>query len=649
MASATATVTAPDRKNVNRNVVFGAGRTSTRLPGWATGGLGALGVVFGDIGTSPLYAIRQCFFGANPIPVTPENILGILSLVFWAVVLIISIKYLVFVMQQDNNGEGGIIALVALLRPLARRSWPVRVLLVPLGLFGAALLYGDGTITPAISVLSAVEGLGRVHAAFNIFIVPITIVILATLFFFQRNGTQRIGRVFGPLMFIWFLAIAALGLRGIFLEPRILTAINPWHAVSFFQANGMTGYLLLGTIFLAVTGGEALYADMGHFGLGPIRLSWFGLVLPALLLNYFGQGALILSSPTEAAHPFFDLAPPALRLSLVGMATIATIIASQAVITGTFSLTAQAVRLGLLPGVKVVHTSAQTIGQIYIPLTNWLLMVATIGLVIGFGSSDALGAAYGLSVSADMTITTLLAGVVAWRTWRRPWLAGLGVMAIWAVDWAFLGANLFKFADGGWYPLLVGIFVFALMSTWRRGRRMVMAGLNAMRQSVPDFLASDEYRNAHRIPGTGVFLARYSIGVPAILRHHLDRNQVLHEQLVLLTLRTDNRPRVPPAERVAVEKLDEGFFRVVMSYGYMQTPHIPAALRACAPLGLVIDLDQATYYLGIETVIPREDSHGMSSWRERLFAFLSRNAQRAALYYGLPTEQVVELGIQIEI
>lgn len=624
-------------------------RLPTRLPIWATGGLGALGVVFGDIGTSPLYAIRQCFFGANPIPVNPENILGILSLVFWALVVIISIKYLVFVMQQDNNGEGGIIALVALLRPLARRSAPVRLLLIPLGLFGAALLYGDGTITPAISVLSAIEGLGGVHDSFNVWVVPITITILATLFLFQRSGSHRIGSVFGPLMLIWFLVLAALGLRGILLEPAVLAAVNPWHALNFFRMNGQTGYLVLGTIFLVVTGGEALYADMGHFGLGPIRLSWFGLVLPALLLNYFGQGALILTIPSEAAHPFFDLAPAGMRLALVVLATIATIIASQAVITGTFSLTSQAIRLGLLPGMKVVHTSATTRGQIYIPLANWFLMAATIGLVIGFGSSDRLGAAYGLSVSADMAITTLLAGVIAWRNWQRPWLATLGVAMIWIIDWAFLGANLYKFADGGWYPLTVGVLVFALMSTWRRGRRLVMTGLNAMRQSVPDFLASPDYREAHRIPGTGVFLARYSIGVPAILRHHLERNHVLNEQVVVLTLRTDTRPRVPVRERVAVERLANGLFRVIMSYGYMQKPHIPAALRACTAFGLSIDLDQATYYLGIETVIPRDDAHGMANWRERLFAFLARNAQRAALYYGLPTEQVIELGIQIEI
>ncbi|MEZ5565424.1 MAG: KUP/HAK/KT family potassium transporter [Gammaproteobacteria bacterium] len=538
---------------------------------------------------------------------------------------------------------------MALLRPLERQHRAARILLVPLGLFGAALLYGDGTITPAISVLSAIEGLGRVHGALEVWIVPLTILILASLFFFQRHGTQRIGSVFGPVMCVWFLVLAVLGVRGILLQPAVLAAVNPLHALTFFQANGMTGYLVLGTIFLVVTGGEALYADMGHFGLGPIRLSWFGVVLPALLLNYFGQGALILTKPAEAAHPFFDLAPAEMRLALVVLATLATIIASQAVITGTFSLTAQAVRLGMLPGMKVVHTSATERGQIYIPLANWLLMAATIGLVLGFGSSDRLGAAYGLSVSTDMAITTLLAAVVAWRHWQRPWLAIIGVLTIWIVDWAFLGANLFKFFDGGWYPLLVGVLVFTVMTTWRRGRRLVLGSLDKMRLGIPEFLASAERERAHTIPGTGVFLARYSEGVPAILRHHLARNRVLNEQVVLLTLRTDNRPRVPARERVAVQRLADGLFRVVMHYGYMQTPNIPVTLRGCERLGLVIDLKETTYYLGIETVIPRDDAHGMAYWRERLFALITRNAQRAAIYYGLPTEQVVELGIQIEI
>lgn len=609
--------------------------------------LAALGVVFGDIGTSPLYALRQCFFGGNAVAVTAENVLGVLSLIFWALVIVICLKYLLFVMRQDNDGEGGIIALVALLRPLAQRHRIVNLGLIPLGLFGAALLYGDGTITPAISVLSAIEGLSTANAGFDAWVIPLTIAILGALFFFQHKGTHRIGKVFGPVMLVWFIVLALLGLRGIALHPAVLEAIHPAHAFNFFAANGLTGFLVLGTVFLVVTGGEALYADLGHFGLGPIRLAWFTVVLPALLLNYFGQGALILDQPTEAAHPFFHLAPEALRYPLIALATLATIIASQAVITGTFSLTAQAIRLDMLPRMQVIHTSADERGQVYIPLVNWLLMLATIGLVLAFGSSDRLGAAYGLSVSADMAITTLLAAIVAWRHGQSAWFVAILAVGLWVVDWAFLGANLFKFADGGWYPVLVGVLIFAVMTTWRSGRRLVTSQLDGVRQTLDEFLADE--KKAYRIPGTAVFLTARTGEPPPILLHHLAHHHVLQEQLILLTVRTADGPRVPASDRIVIDALSEDCYRVSLIYGYLQTPNIPAALRLCERLGLLIDLEQTTYYLGRETLIPTDNAKGMWLWREHLFAFLARNALRAPAFFSIPAERVVEMGIQIEM
>ena len=615
-------------------------------------GIAALGVVFGDIGTSPLYAMRQCFTGVNSVSATSSNILGVLSLVFWALIIVISLKYLLFVMRQDNHGEGGIIALVALLGPLAKRHAGVRVWLIPLGLFGAALLYGDGTITPAISVLSAMEGLSADNPTWQPWIIPLTVAILSALFYVQHKGTQRLGSIFGPVMLLWFVTLAALGVRGIAIHPAVIEAVNPLHALNFFQVNGFAGFLVLGTVFLVVTGGEALYADMGHFGLTPIRLSWFTVVLPALLLNYFGQGALILAQPSEAAHPFFDLAPAEYRIPLVVLATLATIIASQAVISGAFSLTAQAIRLDFLPRMRVVHTSAAERGQVYIPLVNWLLMAATIGLVLGFRSSDKLGAAYGLAVAADMTITTLLAGVLAWRyaSDRRAAKLAVGlVVCLWVVDWAFLSANLFKFLDGGWYPLIVGIAIFTIMSTWRRGRQLLTQRFATGRESLQDFLASRAKQYAYRIPGTAVFLTAQSAEPPPILLHHLSHHHLLHERIILLTVRTSDVPRVPAADRIRLEELSKDCFRLELCYGYFQSPNVPIALRLCEHLGLSIDPDAVTYYLGRETLIPSDDDTGISVWRERLFAFLTNNAQRAPVFYGMPTERVVELGIQIEL
>lgn len=614
-------------------------------------GLGALGVVFGDIGTSPLYAIRQSFFGPNSVPPSTVNVLGVLSLVFWALMIVISFKYLLFVMRQNNDGEGGIIALVALLRPWARRHRLVRAGLIPLGLFGAALLYGDGTITPAISVLSAIEGLSVINPSLQAWVVPATVVILFALFLVQRRGTQRIGHVFGPVMLVWFIALALLGLRGIVLEPGVFEAIHPGHAMEFFAHNGGAGFLVLGTVFLVVTGGEALYADLGHFGLGPIRLSWFALVLPALVLNYFGQGALLLAHPGEAMHPFFDLAPQVLRYPLVMLATVATIIASQAVISGTFSLTAQAIHLDLLPRMQVIHTSADERGQVYIPVVNWLLLLATAGVVIAFGSSGRLGSAYGLSVSADMAITTVLAALIAWRYGRMRWLVAILAPAVWMVDWAFFSANLFKFWDGGWYPLLVGVLVFTVMTTWRRGRELVTRRLDDGRQTITmeEFLNDEKKTSAHRIPGTAVFLTGRIDTPPPLLLHHLAHHHVLQRQLILLTVHTEAVPRVAAARRVTMDALSPDCIRIRLDYGYRQTPNVPAALRLCQRGGLDIDLDQTTYYLGRETLIPRADDAGMALWRERLFAFLERNALRAFAFFRIPPRQVIELGVQVEL
>lgn len=611
-------------------------------------GLAALGVVFGDIGTSPLYAIRQCFFGVNAVPVTPANVLGILSLVFWALILVVSVKYLLLVMRQNNHGEGGIIALVALIQPLAKRNKWSRRVLVPLGIFGAALLYGDGTITPAISVMSAVEGLGAVNDQMDAWILPLTATILFALFAFQHKGTQRIGSVYGPIMLIWFVVIGLLGLRGIFMQPEVLQAVNPRHALLFFEVNRFAGFLVLGTVFLVVTGAEALYADLGHFGLGPIRRAWFVVVLPSLLLNYFGQGALILQDPIEAAHPFFHLAPEWLGFALIGLATLATVIASQAVISGTFSLTAQAIRLDLLPRMRIVHTSADERGQIYIPFVNWTLMIATIGLVIGFDSSTQLGAAYGLAVSADMAITTLLAGVIAYRYGRHPILVVGAAIVTWIIDWSFVSANLFKFTDGGWYPVLLGGLVFLVISTWCRGRELLRRQLATARAPLQTFVRSRQARKAVRLPGTAVFLTRATNETPPILAHHLAHHHVLHEQVVLLSVVRANQPRVTARDRLSVKSIGAGFFQVRVCYGFLQRRHIPAALRLAERDGLVIELDRVTYYLGHETPIPGRRIPGMAVWRERLYAFLARNAQRTATFYGIPAQQVVELGIEVE-
>ena len=609
----------------------------------------ALGIVYGDIGTSPLYAFRESFLGQGaPLAATPVNVLGVLSLIFWALIVVISIKYLLLVLRADNRGEGGIIALVSLLNPGQATPGSLRYALISAGLFGAALLYGDGTITPAISVLSAIEGLKVATPAFQPFVIPITVGILIGLFAVQHRGTAAIGRVFGPVMLAWFAVLAALGIGGIVHAPGVFAALDPRHAYVFFRAQGWSAFVVLGAVFLVVTGGEALYADMGHLGRTPIRAAWFTIVLPALVLNYFGQGALVLSDPREIAQPFYELAPDWALYPLVLLATIATVIASQAVISGVFSLTRQAVRLRLLPRLTIVQTHGEERGQIYIPIVNWLLMLATIGLVLGFRSSGRLASAYGVAISTDMVITTVLAFFVATRWGWHVWSTALLATGFLIVDLAFFSANLLKIAEGGWYPLLVGGLIFTLMSIWRRGRRVVAEQLRAKQRSPEEFVAELRETRPIRVPGTAVFMASTAGRIPPVLAHHLHHNQVLHEQVVLLHVETEEFPRVPAADRLEIENLALGLHQVVVSYGFMQTPNVPVALRLCEPLGLSVDLDQTTFYLGRESLLARKDI-GLPLWQDHVFDFLERNAARATAFYRLPPERVIEIGMQVEI
>ena len=608
--------------------------------------LAALGIVYGDIGTSPLYAFRQALSGVSP---TDESVFGILSLIFWALIIVVSLKYLTLMMYADNRGEGGILALLALLNPwrpgLARRT---NAVLVAVGVFGAALLYGDGMITPAISVLSAVEGLEITTHGIDPFVIPITVVILALLFAVQSKGTARVGALFGPVMLLWFVVIALLGFAQIVHHPEVLKALHPGYALRFCADAGFTAFVVIGAVFLVVTGSEALYADMGHFGPTPIRLAWFGCAFPALVINYFGQGALVLAHPTEALHPFYHLAPEWGRYPLILLATAATVIASQAVISGAFSLTRQAVQFGQCPRVMIVHTSAEETGQIYVPAVNAWLAIASIGLVLGFGSSANLAAAYGIAISTTMVITTFLVFFVMRRRWQwQSWIALPIAVSFLAIDLVFVGANSLKFAAGGWFPILAGILVFLLMNTWSRGRSLLRSQLITDRGGMDDFLAELKARRTVRVPGAAVFLTTTVPEIPPILPHQLEHNQVLHTQVVLLTVFTEDVPRVGAHERLTIENLGQGFHRVFVHYGFMQTPNIPVALRLAEETGLELDLDHVTYFLGRESVIPTDEVHGMQLWRAKLFAFIARNAMNATTFYKLPPDRVVELGIQV--
>ncbi|SER21417.1 KUP system potassium uptake protein [Solimonas aquatica] len=613
--------------------------------------LAALGIVFGDIGTSPIYALRECFSDSHGLSPSVDNVLGLLSLIVWALILVVSVKYLIFVLRADNHGEGGIAALVALLNPWGAKRGSLRYVLMLMGLFGAALLYGDGTLTPAISVLSAVEGLKHAAPAFEAYVLPITLLILVALFWLQKRGTAGIGALFGPVIVLWFVVLAALGLHGIAQDPRVLMAVNPLFATGFLLHHGHAGFLVLGSVFLAVTGGEALYADMGHFGRRPIRLAWFILVLPALLLNYFGQGALYLHTAGGASDPFYQLAPDWALYPLIGLATLATIIASQAVISGTFSLTHQLIQLGQMPRARVIQTSAHERGQVYMPFVNWTLMLATVALVLGFRSSSALAAAYGIAVATTMVITSVLAFFVARRFGWHLLLAAAVVTPFLLIDSVFFAANLFKVADGGWYPISVAVAMFVIMTTWAHGRRLLLQHWGREARPVAElqqWLSSEETRQSlHRIPGTAVFFTPNGMAPPHMLRH-LRRHLVLQQTVVLLTVCYEARPRVPEAERLRLIDVSPELRQMSLHYGFIETPDIPLALRGCAALEPTAT-NQISYYVGRETVIPSAEVRGMALWREVLFAFLLRNALRATAFFQLPPDAVVELGFLVVI
>ena len=610
--------------------------------------LTALGVVYGDIGTSPLYSMRECFHGEHAVPPTPANVYGVLSLIFWSLVIVVTLKYHVYVLRADNRGEGGILALMALVRKaLGKRrfGW----ILITMGLFGAALLYGDGMITPAISVLSAVEGLEVATPIFHAYVVPITIAILIGLFLFQRRGTAGIGAVFGPVMLVWFATLAVMGVAGILRHPAVLAAVNPAFAVRFFAHNGGRGFLVLGAVFLVATGGEALYADMGHFGEMPIQIDWFSLVGVSLLLNYFGQGALLVTDPHASFNPFYRLAPEWALYPLVVLATAATVIASQAIISGAFSLTNQAVQLGYLPRVEIVHTSQEEYGQIYIPGVNWILMLATIGLVLGFRTSSHLAAAYGVAVTTTMIITTLLAAVVARQLWKwRLWQVGLVTAGFLFVDLSFFGANMVKVADGGWFPLLVGAIVYTMMTTWQYGRRDL--GEQLSRDALPfdKFVARMHPDHPPRVPGTAVFMARDPVATPTALLHNLKHNKVLHQRVVLLTVTAEEVPQIPAEKRMVVEPLGKDFWRVLARYGFMESPSMPEIIELARERGLALDAMKTTFFLSRVTLLPSV-KHGLAAWRDRIYAVMSRNAVRPTDFYRIPANRVIELGMQMRL
>ena len=634
--------------------------------------LGALGVVYGDIGTSPLYALKECFTGPHGVPVTKDNVLGVLSLIFWSLNFVVTLKYLTVVMRADNRGEGGILALLALVRPHGEgRPTGAYRWLIATGLFGAALLYGDGIITPAISVLGAVEGLSIATPALKDWVVPIAVVVISAVFAVQRHGTAGIGNIFGPLTAVWFVSIALLGIMGIMRHPSVLAALSPWYAASFLWREGFTGLMVLAAVVLVVTGGEALYADMGHFGKRPIRVAWYTVVLPALMLNYFGQGAILLESPAAARNPFYSLVPSWALYPMVGIATGAAIVASQALISGAFSLTRQAVQLGYCPRVNIVHTSSRTIGQIYIPQVNNALWVACIGLVLAFQSSSNLAATYGVAVTGTMTTTTILLLVVARKLWNWSVLkvALMGALFL-VVDLAFFVTNLFKIPDGGWFPILVALIVYLFMSTWKKGRARLSEIVLENTLPIDIFLADIAKGKPVRVPGIAVFLTSVRGGAPPVLLHHLKHNKVLHDRVILLSVVSQEIPQVASAERINYRDLGEGFCEVVANYGFMETPDIPEmlqSLRLAKGDGreIQIDVKSTSFYLGRETLIPvdRKKRKGpvarvvsadgahprvMGRWRKKLFIFMTRNAQSATAFFGLPPNRVVELGAQIQ-
>ncbi|MSQ63713.1 MAG: potassium transporter Kup [Betaproteobacteria bacterium] len=611
----------------------------------------ALGVVFGDIGTSPLYAVKETFSPSHGIPLTPENVLGGLSTIFWSLMVIVSLKYVMLIMRADNRGEGGIMALIALATTAVKDHPQWRVPLTLIGVFGASLFYGDAVLTPAISVLSAIEGLEVGTSAFKPYVVPLAVAVILALFAFQSRGTATVGRLFGPVTLVWFLAIGATGLHGIVQYPGIVAALNPAHAIGFLVSHAAPSFVVLGAVVLAVTGAEALYTDMGHFGKGPVRIAWFSLVAPALMLNYFGQGALLIVRPETVQNPFFLLVPEWALYPMVGLATAATVIASQAVISGAYSMTKQAIQLGFLPRVGIVQTSASERGQVYIPGINWLLLVAVLAAVIGFGSSSRLASAYGIAVTATMMVDTLLTFFVIRYAWRYPlWLCAGATGFFLLFDVSFLTATLLKVADGGWFPLAIGGVVFTIMRTWRAGREIIFDRLRKTSLPLKPFLDSLFRDPPMRVPGTAVFLTATPDATPSALLHNLNHNKVLHQRVVFLTVQIAEEPWVPLLKRLSLYKLGHGCWRMTLRYGFMDEPDVVKALDLAGSLGLEFELLSTSFFLSREMVVPVAAVESkMPLWRERIFAAMARNAENAADYFKLPANRVIELGTKVEI
>jgi KUP system potassium uptake protein len=633
---------------VNHETTHGTGDTDARRR-LAALAVGAIGVVYGDIGTSPLYTLQTTLSHDGMRP-TPESIYGVLSLIFWAQILVVSLKYVVFIMRADNKGEGGIMALMALAQRSVREKPKLRWVLAILGIFGASLFYGDGVITPAISVLSAVEGVKVAAPGLAHWVVPVTAVILFFLFALQRHGTAKVGSVFGPVMMVWFVTIALLGVHMVVQNPQVLRAVYPSYGVRFFITHKVQAFIALGGVVLALTGAEALYADMGHFGKRPIRFAWFSFVLPALVLNYFGQGALLLAHPEAADNPFFKMVPSVLLYPMIGLATVATVIASQAVISGAFSMTREAMSLGYSMRMQVIHTSREMSGQIFVPWVNSFLLVMVLVAVFGFRSSDSLSAAYGIAVTGTMTITTMLALVVAryqWH-WSRIAVVAAGVLFL-TIDLSFLGANLIKVEYGGWFPLVLGLGVFVLMTTWRRGRELVVREIKQGGLALEPFIENIAEHPPLRVPGTAVFLTANQNAVPHALLHNLKHNKVLHERNVLLTAEILETPAADADERIHIVPLGDEFYRLSLRFGFAEDPNIPLALSKCSNAGLPFDMMDTTFFLSRENIVADKGRPGMVLWRDKLFAFMARNALPATAFFQIPGNRLIELGAQIEI
>jgi len=609
--------------------------------------LGAIGVVYGDIGTSPLYALKETFAGHHPLPVVEANILGVLSVMFWTIMLLVSIKYVTIVMRADNRGEGGSMALLALVSELTASHPKLKWVVTALGVFAAALFFGDGMITPAVSVLSAVEGLDVISSQFGRYVIPVTLVVLTGLFFIQKRGTGVMGLAFGPIMIVWFICLGSLGALSIAQNPQVLLAVNPLYAYNFLSTNWWVSFLAMGSIVLAITGGEALYADMGHFGKFPIRLAWFYFVLPALALNYFGQGALLLANPAAIENPFYLLAPGWALAPMVLLATAATVIASQAVISGAFSVASQSVQMGFLPRMEIRQTSDKAQGQIYVPITNWTLYLAVVFLVFTFQNSSNLAAAYGIAVTGTMTITTILISFVMVLYWRWSWFITLPVLGIMlALDLTYFAANVIKIPQGGWFPIAIASLSFLVLMTWQRGRGLLFTEI--ARQVVPLQVVLDSADSINHIEGTAIFMTAPNEGAPSALLHNIKHNQVLHQRNILLTVKVEDKPYVTPGNRLLVDDLGHNFFRVRVFYGFMDTPDIPAALELCERFNLKIDMMTTSFFVS-RAMIGASANSSMMKWRLKLFIALSRNAMNAAEFFKIPTNRVIEMGTRVEI